>query len=545
MKPNGVWAAAATALLTGLSGIGCIGDTGDADDAAAAGDEFASGVATLLEFEFDGEVVAKSATSWQNKVRAQLLFTVGQLNGDKSVSRLNAVKLTRTSSVYLGGGLYRIRYHAKLPVAWGRQDYQPADYTFTLPKRVDEAGQATFLSRYGVSCTDAHGHQVLSSNVWYHYRPAVAGCVLDPADVTTSVATVTPSTLNTSGKYPEYHRMWEDGVLDIVAVFGKEDKGATAQNDAGIAAYNEFIRAIRSRFPGAATTPISVPVDPGVAVTDITFDIETDAGRVSIVLLLSDEVQSAPASFDKRFAEVTPRADLLLYGGHAGLGANVRALTAKAKFFPGKYQLFFLNGCDTFAYEDDALNNARKLLNPSDPGGSKYMDVMRNAMPAYFHMLSEAAMAVINASVEPDYPSTYEEIFADIDPKQVVLVTGEEDNVFTPSLDLGARWEGASWADAVGYKQTFAYASEQLPAGKYVFELGPEPSAPGGDADLYVRVGSSPTATSTYKCPSYKFNSNERCTVTLASPAIVHTKVVGDEGSMASQFELRAWQLNP
>jgi hypothetical protein len=534
-----LWAAAA-----GLLAAGCIGETGDAgDDPGAAGDEFASGVATLLEFEFDGEVVAKSATSWKNKVRAQLLYTVGHLNADYSVSRLNAVTLTRTSSVYLGGGLYRIRYHAKLPVAWGKKDEQPAEYTLTLPKRVDDAGQASFLARYGVSCTEPGYHDVTSSNVWYHYRPAAESCVLDPADVTTSVATVVPSALNTSGKYPEYQRMWEDGVLDIVAVFGKNEKTATTSSDAGIAAYNELVAAVRARFPEAATTPMTLPASPGNDVRDITFDIELDGGRVSIVTLLVDEVKSAPPAFDARFAELTPRADLIVYGGHAGLGSNVRALTAKARFFPAKYQLLFLNGCDTFAYEDDSLVNARKLLNPSDPGGSKYMDVMRNAMPAYFHMLAEAALAVVDAAVDRGAPRTYEEVFASIDPEQVVLVTGEEDNTFDPELD--AEGWGMSFADTVGYKQTFAYATEQLPAGNYVFELGPEPSVPGGDADLYVRVGAAPSTSSTYKCPSYKYNSNERCLVTLSAPAVVHTKVVGDESTMASPYELRAWTRVP
>jgi hypothetical protein len=548
MKPGHSWAWA----LAGILSAGCMADTGDDDDrrhrdegTEADSERFSSAIATLLVFDFDGEVVATTYSNAVGKVRAQLLYTVGHLNAESGVSRLNAVKLTKVKTTAIGNGLYRFTYHASLPVAWGSKDDLPAEYTLTLPKRVDTAGQAAFMAEYGPSCTEHDGHELTSANVWYYYRPNTEGCALDPADVTVSVASVVPSPFNTDDKYPEYHRIWEDGVLDVVAVFGKEQKSGTTEADAGIAAYDQFIGAVRSMFPEADTTPMTIPEGPGIAAPDITFDIETDEGHVSIVAILVDEVKTASAAFDARFAEATPRADLILYGGHAGLGANVQALTKKARFFPAKYQLLFLNGCDTFAYEDDSLVAARKLLNPSDPTGTKYMDVMRNAMPAYFHKLSSAAMAVIDAMLDSDDPRTYQEIFAQIDPKQVVLVTGEEDNVYTPDFDPGDRWDGLEQGGAVGYKQAADTATDVLPAGQYIFETTPEPSFPGGDADLYLRVGSAPSATSTYKCPSYKYNSNERCLVTLSQPAKVFLKVVGDDSIVVSPYALRAWQRFP
>jgi hypothetical protein len=415
-------------------------------------------------------------------------------------------------------------------VAWGNKTHLPTSYTFKLPKRVDAAGQAAFMASYGDTCTEAMGHQLTGANIWYYYRPNLSGCSIAPDDLSVSPVSVTMSTLNTVKKYPEYHRIWEDGVLDVVAVFGKYDKTGSSASDAGIAAYNEFIAQMLAMFPTAATTPVQLPSAPGVAVPDITFEAEVEAGRVSIVAILVDEVQSASATFDKRFSEATPRADLILYGGHAGLGANVRALTQKAKFFPAKYQLLFLNGCDTFAYEDDTLNATRKLLNP---------------MPAYFHAMAGASAAIIDAMVDADEPHSYEQIFARLDPAQVVLVTGEEDNVFGPSFDPGPRWHGFSKAGSVAYKQTVSYVTEQLAAGRYIFELTPEPSIPFGDADLYLRVGQAPPTSAAYKCPSYKYNSNERCLVTLSQPAAIYLTTMGDKGSMSSPYQLRAWQMLP
>jgi hypothetical protein len=533
------WRSGAVVVAAGL--LGCAGGAGSEVD------DFTSGVATLLDFDFDGETVTTAGTGTTGAIRAQLLYTVGTFNGEIGVSRLNAVKLTSVTTTALSGGLQRVRFHARLPVAWGSKTNLPKSYTLTLPKRVDAGGQAAFLGKYGTTCIEAGAAaEVTGGNLWYHYRPTAAGCSFASGDVTVSPATVKVSPLNTDGKYPEYHRVWEDGALAVVAVFGKYAKGATGADDPGIAAYNGFIRAVLARLPGAATTPIAVPDAPGAAMPDITIEAQLDDGRsVSVVALLVDEVASAPPSFDARFGEVTPGADLVIYDGHAGLGANVRALTPKARFFPGKYQLFFMNGCDTFAYEDDSLLKARAILNPDDASGSKYLDVMRNAMPAYFSSMPDASMAVIDALLDEQSPTGYAGIFKGIDAAQVVVVTGEEDNVYTPSFDPGARWGGWSAAGAVGYKQTASHTTDTLPAGKYVFAMTPDLSAPGGDADLYLKVGSAPTVASAYKCPSYKYNSNERCALTLSAPAKVYLTTSGDKTGVTSPYLIRAFQQYP
>ena len=523
-------------LACALSMGGCAGDEIGSDDY-----DFTSAEATLLDFELDGELLTTSGRNPLEKVQAQLLYTVGHFNQEHSVSQLNAVEITNVEASWIGGGLRRIRYHAKLPVAWNDMNGTPAQYTLTLPKRVDAAGQATFQSAYGSTCTDHHGHTLTSANFWYYYRPGEPGCSFEPDDVTVSVATVTKSALNSVDAYPEYHRIWEDGALDVVAVFGKAQRDATAIDAAGIAAYDDFVAEVRERFPGAITTPADLPYEPGNAVRDITFEAKTEAGRVSIVVLLVDEVKSAPESFDKRFSEATPGADLVLYGGHAGLGSNARALTEKAKWFPGKYQILFLDGCDTLAYETDALVEARAALNPNDPTGTKYLDVMHNAMPAYFHELAPAAMAIIDAALEPDSPKSYETIFEAIDPRQVVVVTGDEDNTFHPDLPLETTWMVMSESGSVDYDESESYQTEVLPAGNYVFELTPEPATPGGDADLFLAVDEWPTTTTAHKCQSYRYNTNERCLLTLEEPATVFLITQGDKDG-ESPYRLRAWE---
>src|ERR1700730_13623183 len=102
----------AAALLPVLA-YGCAAPT---DDGAESGeDAYTSASATLLDFEFEGEVTTAGGDAEQT-IKDQMLFTIGQLNGKTGVGRLDklAVSNVRTDQQ---GGLTRVRYHAKLPVS--------------------------------------------------------------------------------------------------------------------------------------------------------------------------------------------------------------------------------------------------------------------------------------------------------------------------------------------------------------------------------------------------------------------------------------------
>ena len=66
----------------------------------------------------------------------------------------------------------------------------------------------------------------------------------------------------------------------------------------------------------------------------------------------------------------------------------------------------------------------------------------------------------------------------------------------------------------------------ELEAGRYTFTLAHHPTNPGGDADLYVRVGDEPTLQD-YDCRPYLNGSDEVCEITLDAAATVHAMVYG------------------
>ena len=487
---------------------------------------FSSDIATLVDFTFDGELdVSTPSPDRVQAIRNQLLYTVGLLNGDRAVGRLAAVKLSNVRSAVAAGGT-RIRYHAVLPVAWGAGQV-PSHYTLRLPRRVDGVGVQEFTKRYNSTCVDFGGHDIDTGSMWYFYRPNRAGCVLRPSDVIKVQATVQVSSENTTGKYPEYNRVWSDNALDALVIFAKYEDGATTGVDAGIAAYNEFSAAMRIAMGSdAVTMPATVPPSPGVFTPDITFTKTVGDRRTTVTTLLIDSPATAGAAFDARYASLSTSADLIIFNGHSGLGATFGVLAQKAAFSAGKYLIFFMNSGDSFAYLDHSLAQRRASLNPDDPGGTRHMDIVTNAMPAFFASMSSASLPLLRAMMDPATPHTYDEILSRIDSNQVALVTGEEDNTPGPGGGIVTNWAGMNDVSSVSRGEERLYETPTLTAGLYTFTMTHDPAHTGGDADLYVRVGQRPT-TSAYNCRPFKAGSDEACEIQLATPAQLFVMVRG------------------
>ena len=494
----------------------------------------ASVEAVFLEFNFDAQLRTTACWDSKNAIQDQLLFTIGQLNGELSVGRLDTAELTNiTRTMDADSSHCTIKYHARLPVTWSKRTAIPTRYDFKLPADMSYDVLEAFTTKYKDDCVDFGAHDVTSGSLFYYWRPNNSGCNLAAADIVKAPATVTASTVGTTGKYPEYHKVWEDNAFKVVAVFGKYKDGATA-GDAGIDAYNSFVASIKADFKNKnlVTTPATVPTNPGVGTPDISFEADLGGGKtVSIVALLVDNVREGGPAFNARYESLSTRADLITYTGHAGLGANVRFLAQQGEWVAGQYVIVFMNGCDTQAYVDNALSAAHMAVNTDDTTGVKYVDIVTNAMPSFFANMSASTLALVRALTAWEAPKTYEQIFKSISSSQVVLVSGEQDNVYYPGMGGGTPvepgttgWTGMNETGTVATDEDKGFSTPTLAAGKYLFEI-----AGTGDADLYVRIGSAPTGEN-YDCRPYLSGSAETCEVTLDGPAKVYAMVRGYAG---------------
>jgi len=531
-----------TALAGALLLLGACADETDTTTEpgqykGSIGKSDASAEATFLRFEFDAELVTSYCWNEKNAIQDQLLYTIGQLNGDKSLGRLDHLDLTniRTENVESG---CKISYHARMPVAWNKRNATPETYELLLPRDVSYGGQQKFTEAYKDECVEWGAHDVDTGSMWYYYRPALRTCDLDDGDLFKATATVSPSPLQTTGKYPEYHKVWEDDVFEVVAIFGKYEDGATS-GDAGINAYNSFARLIGDELKrfGVTTEPAEIKSSPGVDQPDIVFTASLPEGRsVRVTALLVDNVRTAGATFDARYESLSASADLIVYNGHAGLGSNIRALAQKGEWKTGQYVIVFMNGCDSYAYIDSALAEAHADINDDDPIGTKYVDLVSNARPSFFASMAAATMALVRGLMDWDNPKTYEQIFGGVDSSEVVLVTGENDNVYVPGYPnddegpVDEAWTGMSEQGTLGRHEEVRFETPVLPEGRYRFSITGT-----GDADLYVRTGDAP-GLDLFDCRPYLSGSKELCEVSLGSSAAIHVMVNGYASS--STFEL-------
>ncbi len=518
--------------------VGCI----DAEDPYAGedvkaeeGKADASAHGVFLDLTFEGKLVTTSSWNDTQTVEDQLLYTVGQLNGVTAVGRIDKAVVTNIVKTQVDGKT-QITYTAKLPIIWSKRNPIPELVELKLPLDISYAGQQAFATKYAHDCVDWGAHDVDAGSMFYYFRPNASRCNIADADVHTVNADVSPSPAQTTGKFPEYNKLWEDDTLNVVAIFGKYEDGATSGSDAGIAAYNEFIRAMKTELGSRqlTTVPATVPTSPGVGTPDIEFNATLpDGKKIKIVALLTDNVQTglSQSAFRQRYESLSTRADFITYNGHAGLGSNIRALARAGKWVAGQYVVVFMNGCDTMAYIDSSLSDAHKAINPDDTTGYKYIDIVNNGMPAYFADMSEASTAMLRGFLSYEDPKTYEQIFAGITSVQLAMVTGEHDNEFTPGGGGQPQpWTGLSEQGSLARSAKKSYLTPTLDAGTYQFAITGT-----GDADIYVKVGSEPTMSS-YDCRPYKSGSNETCEVTLAQPAPIGVMVNGYSSS--STFKL-------
>lgn len=116
-----------------------------------------------------------------------------------------------------------------------------------------------------------------------------------------------------------------------------------------------------------------------------------------------------------------------------------------------------------------------------------------------------------------------------------MLVSGEEDNVFTPGFEPNqpepGAFEGMTESGTVRKDEEARFETPVLPAGTYLVELSGT-----GDADLYLRAGEAPSM-DLYDCRPYQFGTAEVCKTSLNAPTALHVMVRGWDS--ASDFVLK------
>ncbi|MBK8216113.1 MAG: hypothetical protein IPK71_20480 [Myxococcales bacterium] len=381
----------------------------------------------LFDFTFDAEVVASSSAEARDAIVAQLAYVQGALTthvgGNGQVGLVEVGGLTEAAA---DAGKKRIAYKAKLPVIWPKSVATPRTYELVLPRDV------TALDRFNRTYDGTCGKNEYGVDTfWHDFNPKASGCTPAAADVVRAPVTVTRSANATTNKYPEYDKMLEDGAIDVVGVFGiissdtPQDEGAREMENVIEKTMGTLTGATRKDAGRSATVVKSSEVT-GKA---------TVGGReitVSFRAVLVNEVAAAGADFDAIYGPASEKADLIVYSGHSGLGKNVNSLAERTKVAKGKYQVLYLNGCQTFGYLGRALHDKKIAVNgATDPKGTKFLDVVANALPAYGDD-GATGLDLYRAILDQARPRSYNDLLRGFSRIHLVAVFGEDDNTFAP-----------------------------------------------------------------------------------------------------------------
>lgn len=402
---------------------------GDTSPTTLANDQapVTSNDAQMVDFSFTVEVLASKSAETRKAIVSQLFYMIGALTTEYGANgQVGRVETTDVSET-IEGSLKRISYTAKLPVAWPKSVRVPSTYPIVLPRDVTKLD--AFSVKYDGTCGKSkYGPETF----WHDFNPNQQGCHNDEADTVTTIARVTPSSNVTEGNYPEYAKVWEDGTLQAVAIFGYADKGGA--NDLGENAFNDFVTKTKDLIEGATSRENlkSASIFKDVTLAG-TVKVQGSDRMVTVTALLIDALRESGPDFARRYEPLSESADLVIYNGHSALSLNTNALARMGKVAPKHYQLFFFNSCDTYAYLDTKLFERRRDVNGTDdPMGTRYLDVATNVLPSYFVNYASSSVAFLRALLRRDTPQSYNQIMSVLPSDQVVVVAGEEDNTFRP-----------------------------------------------------------------------------------------------------------------
>src|SRR5689334_15532572 len=196
--------------------VGCLDDDPFAGEETKSedGKADASQLGVFMDAQFEGKLLTDSSFDDKGTVADQLLYTVGQLNGFTAVGRVDKAEVTNITKTTVGGKT-QITYKAKLPIIWAKRNGIPGDVELSLPLDISYAGQEAFATKYKHDCVDWGAHDVDAGSMFYYFRPKASGCNIAAADVHKVTAQLTPSPSQTTGKFPEYNKLWEDNTLNV------------------------------------------------------------------------------------------------------------------------------------------------------------------------------------------------------------------------------------------------------------------------------------------------------------------------------------------
>ena len=318
-----------------------------------------------------------------------------------------------------------------------------------FPRNMDLSARQALLTRYAGCFNQDQMHAAMSQHsaweamiMFYYYVGENEKC---PLAGSADWEPVTPSTQlsprqMTEQHYPEIDRIWQDGRFVATLIFTPtEDYKDT---DEGMYGYAKMVQLLTSQYgtPLEGEVPAALMGEIGSArptrQPTITLTYKLNDGRMLVFHLMAWQTHwQNNATLKQTFGDLSRESDFISYNGHADYGNNVKLMEEWSLVEKGHYQVFYLDGCSTFAYISKEMSNKVQQVNPSE-APSKNLDIIGNISPSYFAKMPEQNFYLIDGMIRGN--ESYSAMFAKIEAatgqnySSNIVVIGEEDNTYKP-----------------------------------------------------------------------------------------------------------------
>lgn len=268
---------------------------------------------------------------------------------------------------------------------------------------------------YDEKCTDEH--YTSFGDYWYFYDPFRQGCTyLSKAPMATQVSLKVVENevkkLDLTPKLPALRGNNGNGDLFSIYIISGYYEDGSDKNDPGFENFAE----IQQTFEDMGFKTKSKGINTTKPLNIYTKDIQLDNGKMMNVevkhLLVDTGIETRSKVFAKFFKEAVEQGDLIVYGGHSGLGANldIPSLEEKAgkyNFDPKKKQIFFFDSCSSYSYylEHFAAEKTKAKI-----------DIISNGLSSYFHTSNGVLFALMDHMFKTENTDTpWMEILSDME----------------------------------------------------------------------------------------------------------------------------------
>lgn len=236
---------------------------------------------------------------------------------------------------------------------------------------------------YREECTDEH--YLSFGDFWYFYDPYRSGCesLLQPPLAQNVAFKFSPVSTRKTEQSPRLDLLRghnDNGSLFSIAVIHGYSDAWNFPSDDGRLNYNQFDAFLKKEGFELKTLYKNTNHPIGIFSKQITL---ANGKKINVQInhiLVETSINSKTVSFAKFFKQAVATADVIVYSGHSGLGANldIPLLEQKAgsfEFNPKKRQIFFFDSCASYSYylTTFAAQKSRAKI-----------DVVTNALSSFF-----------------------------------------------------------------------------------------------------------------------------------------------------------------